>query len=301
MDKISGLSDDLLVKILSFLPTKVAVSTSVLSKRWEYLWMWLPKLEFVGRHCTLSECENIRCFLDRNLPLHRAPAIESFRLNLDNSRFKPEDIKLWVLVAISRNLRELEISYYAYPSKPNILPRSLYTCKSLMTLKLDGDILLDVPRMVCMSSLKTLQLRVVKYLNGESLPQLLSICPVLEDLVLDFEGVDNMGMITIVVPSLLSLSIRIPYDGFINGLVVNTPSLKYFKFEDHNDETHSCLIENMPKLEEAYVDVLLPDIECLMGSISSVKRLTLSSEVNQCPVIYQLQIFSLVYVYMILY
>lgn len=33
MDRISGLSDELLVKILLFLPTKLAISTSILSKR----------------------------------------------------------------------------------------------------------------------------------------------------------------------------------------------------------------------------------------------------------------------------
>ncbi|KAF2590229.1 hypothetical protein F2Q70_00041837 [Brassica cretica] len=46
MDRISGLSDELLVKILSFLPTEDAVSTSVLSKQWRFLWMRLPKLEY---------------------------------------------------------------------------------------------------------------------------------------------------------------------------------------------------------------------------------------------------------------
>ncbi|XP_020883459.1 FBD-associated F-box protein At4g10400-like, partial [Arabidopsis lyrata subsp. lyrata] len=234
--------------------------------------MWLPKLEFIGRDCSLSECENIRYFLERNL------AIESFRLNLAHSPFKPEDVKLWVLVAISHYLRELDILYHAYPDKPNILPRSLYTSKSLVTLNLEGKILLDVPRMVSMSSLTTLQLREVIYFDGESLGRLLSICPILKDLLLDFSDTHNMGMITVIVPYLQSLSIYIPYDGLIDGLKVDTPSLKYFKIENYNDENHSCLIEDMPKLEEAYVDVFLPDLESLIGSILSIKRLTIASE-----------------------
>uniref|UniRef100_A0A0D3E214 Uncharacterized protein n=1 Tax=Brassica oleracea var. oleracea TaxID=109376 RepID=A0A0D3E214_BRAOL len=39
VDRISALSDDLLVKIPTCLPTRVAASTTVLSKRWECLWM----------------------------------------------------------------------------------------------------------------------------------------------------------------------------------------------------------------------------------------------------------------------
>lgn len=137
VDQISGLSDDLLVKILSYLPTKDAVSTSILSRRWEWLWMWLPKLNYSCRGYP-CECKSLRCFLDLNLPLHRAPVIESFHLHFC-SGIKPEDIKLWLVIALSRNLRHLKIRYESYnhgSGKPNLLPSSLYTCKSLVTLKL---------------------------------------------------------------------------------------------------------------------------------------------------------------------
>lgn len=151
MDKISGLPDDLLVKILSFLPTKIAVSTSILSKQWQFLWMLLPKLEYSTRYYSESECKKLRCFLDRNLPLHRAPVLESFRLKFLYPGFKPEDIRLWVLAVVSRCVRELKISYLS--NKTDILPSSLYTCKSLVTLKLKGPIIVDVPLMACLPCL----------------------------------------------------------------------------------------------------------------------------------------------------
>ncbi|KAL1203989.1 FBD-associated F-box protein [Cardamine amara subsp. amara] len=280
MDIISGLTDDLLLKVLSFLPTKVAVSTSILSKRWECLWMWLTKLDYKSRYCSQSQCQSLRCFLDRNLPLHRAPVIESFRLDFAYAHLRPEDIKLWLVIAVSRYLRELEISNFSYSLHgnltPNILPNSLYICKSLVTLKLDGDIVVDVPRMVCLPSLKTLELRQMKHLDGESLRRLLSICPNLEDLWVDFRDSSTfMGMITIIVPSLQSLSLRIPNEGYLYGLVISTPSLKYLKLEDYSEKNHSRLIENMPKLEDAYVDVRFLDMKNLIRSITSVKRLTL--------------------------
>ncbi|CAN7061367.1 unnamed protein product, partial [Brassica oleracea var. botrytis] len=215
-------------------PTKVAVSTSILSKRWEYLWMWLPKLEYGHRDCSEFKCEKLRCFLDRNLPLHRAPDIQSFRLELCNSRFKPESINTWVVVALSHCLRELDISYESYPEKPDILPSNLYTCKSLVVLQLEGDILLDVPRMVSLPSLKTLMLQ-------------------------------------------RRLTLYIPYNHELYEYVIGTPSLKYFELVDYIDNDHDGLIENMPYLIEAYVDCCCPDIYSLMGSNTSVKRLTICS------------------------
>ena len=44
--EMGDLPDDLLVDILSFLPYREVVATSLLSKRWKSLWRYLPKLEF---------------------------------------------------------------------------------------------------------------------------------------------------------------------------------------------------------------------------------------------------------------
>ncbi|CDY64738.1 BnaCnng44720D [Brassica napus] len=183
MNRINGLSDDLLVKILSFLPTKVAISTSIFP---------------------------LRRFLDRSMPLHKASVIESFRLDLAFAGCKPEDIKLWIFIAL---------------------------------------------------------------LDGESFRKILSICPVLENLLVKlYGGYVNMGMINVSIPSLLRLSLQIPYDGLLDGLVIDTPSLKYLKLEDYDKEyLPSCLIEDLPQLEEAYLDVNYRDVERLIGSITSLE------------------------------
>uniref|UniRef100_A0A1J3HXT2 Putative FBD-associated F-box protein n=1 Tax=Noccaea caerulescens TaxID=107243 RepID=A0A1J3HXT2_NOCCA len=218
--RISDLSDDLLIKILSFLPTKVAVSTSILSKQWQFLWMWLPKLEYDDSDIAkpLSSWLRYEEFIDKKLPLHRAPVLETLLLSFVRNRLsQPEKIKLWVEIAVSRFVREVSVGYFNSNEELFLsLPSSLYAaCDSLMALKLEGkNILVDVPpRTVYLPCLKTLQLRCVTYANEASLPLLLSHCPVLEDLFIERDDEDdNVGVIVVNVPSLQRLSLEIDGD-----------------------------------------------------------------------------------------
>ncbi|XP_024014618.1 FBD-associated F-box protein At5g38590 isoform X2 [Eutrema salsugineum] len=275
MDRISGLPDELLEKILSFVPTQVAVSTSILSKRWKFLWMSLPKLEYDDT-CNRYPESALEEFIDKNLPLHRAPVIESLSLHFGgDSNVEPEDIKRWVEIAVSRNVRELDISY-SHSEKEIIFPSSFYTCKSLVVLKLRYVTLMDVPSTACLPSLKTLKLESVTHPNQESLQQLLSVCPVLEELSMHFDG-DHDGVFTVIVPSLQRLSLYIAHDLFLEGYEIETPSLKYLKLDDQNIMEHESDITNMPKLNEAYVDLVSHDLKSVIGTVTSVKRLTICS------------------------
>ncbi|XP_019090807.1 PREDICTED: putative FBD-associated F-box protein At5g56410 [Camelina sativa] len=303
MDKIN--TDDLLVKILSFLPTKVAVTTSILSKRWKFLWMRVPKLEYDDSET--KRLRRLRSFIKRNLPLHSFPVLESLRLKFTTLPFQPEDIEQWVEVAVSLCVRELSIEYFSH-YKAATLPDCLYTCKSLETLKLDDEVFVVVPNKVCLPSLKNLQLGGVRYCLDEdvqlldvshtvcfpslkslhlkeviffdkrSLRLLLANCPDLEELVLKLDEYDNMGLeaVPIILQSLKSLSISLDHIEDFPPYVVEivAPSLKYIKLVDHCCN-NSFLIKNMPKLEEAYVYANIFECEKFLGSFTSVKRLNL--------------------------
>ncbi|VYS68628.1 unnamed protein product [Arabidopsis thaliana] len=272
MDNINGLPDDWLLKILSFVPTYVAVSTCVLSKRWEFIWMWLPNLEFKS---VWNPWPGIVDFINKKLPIHRAPVIERLCIHItSNAHIKPEYIKRWIEIAVSHYVRELQIDYY---SKTEILfPSSLFTWESLVTLKLNPVTLKDVPSRVCLPSLKTLQLEAESFfIDGKYLQQLLSGCPVLEDLSLRFCCNDNLREFIVIIPSLQSLSLFLFGNSNLNRYEIDTPSLKYLKLEDWNDPEHYSWT-NMPKLREAYVDVESSNhLKTLIGSITSVKRLTI--------------------------
>lgn len=235
--------------------------------------MWLPKLEFSS---LCHRNHGLRDFIIKKLPLHRAPVIESLCLDMCTN-IKPEDMRRWIEIAVFRHLRELLI-YYDLQNE-NIFPSSLFTCKSFVILKLKWMALVDIPSMVCLPSLKTLELESVKFVHEEILQELLYICPVLEDLSVYFHNDDNVKEFTIIVPSLLSLSLFIPHGWVLDGYEIDTPSLNYLKLEDWSDLNHYALIKNMPKLREAYVDVKYFPLKSVIESFTSVKQLTICSEV----------------------
>ena len=76
---LSDLPDVVIIKVISSLPTKDAIRTSILSKRWEYLWTSIPSLEFIADDSDRSLFVNI---VDRALFLRGPSDIEKFHLNI---------------------------------------------------------------------------------------------------------------------------------------------------------------------------------------------------------------------------
>jgi len=267
----------------------------------------VPKLEYdEDRDTKPSNRRRFRRFIRRTLPLHRVPVLESLPLKFSTLPFQPEDIKLCVEAAVSHCVRELFIDYYPHPYKFATLPFCVYTCKSLETLALSYAILMVVSRMACLPSLKNLLLQGVRYVDesfqllDEShtvcfpslkslhlkevissderyLRSLLANCPVLEELVMELDEYDTLGAVHIIVPSLKSLSLDIDCDRSSNVVEIVAPSLEYIKLNDHSD--NKFLIENMPKLEEAYIDANIFEYEKFLGAFTSVKRLRASPSI----------------------
>ncbi|KFK33615.1 hypothetical protein AALP_AA5G036900 [Arabis alpina] len=238
-DRISHLPEALLVHILSMLSTKDVVATSALSKQWKSLWKIVPKI-------------------------------------------KLELIGMSIGIAYARHLRELvldvrsEIGNFTFPS-------SLYNCKTLETLILRNWVLLDVPSPVCLKSLRTLHLDDVNYKDDASVVNLLSGCPNLENLVVYRGDQQDVKLFIIAVPSLQRLTI---YDGYnwygvpdedIGGYVINAPCLKYLKIQGFLG-LQFRLIENALELVDAdIINVSITIDQKLLESLTSVKRLSLTS------------------------
>ncbi|CAH2078861.1 unnamed protein product, partial [Thlaspi arvense] len=257
------LHDDLLLKILSYLPTNEVPITSVLSKRWHCLWMLFPKLEYCCRNHT-NGFESFPQFVSTSLLLHSAPVLESLHLTL-HDMCPVTDIESCLEIASKRNLHELKMGFLKSLLS---LPRRL--CETLVVMHLDG-VVLDVTLVPSsFKSLKTLHLLCMTYKgnNNKSFKRLLSKCPVLEDLLIECN--EGSQTFTVAVPSLQRLSI---INSWSECFRLKTPSLKHLKIERF--VMLSCYIENMPHIVTADVEVERINLRELPGSLTSVERLSL--------------------------
>lgn len=288
MDKISHLPEALLLQILSLLPTKDVVATSVLTKRWKHMWKTVPKLTF-DYHLNQSQNETFSENVCRLLLSHRSSILESLSLRFSLDSCDGMDIGMWIGIAYARHVRELILDVEAEKRYSNFtFPKCFYNCETLESLIIKTWILIDIPSQVCLKSLKKLHLYYVDYKDDESVVNLLSGCPNLQELVIH-RNLQVVRVFTIEVPSLQRLEI---YDWsyrheMVGSYVVNTPSLKYLKIKGFHRLRFS-LVEIAPELVEANVIDLSEVIidKKLMRSLASVKRLSLAlspSEMTTFP------------------
>nr|KJB13619.1 hypothetical protein B456_002G085000 [Gossypium raimondii] len=184
VDRISDLPDSILTYILSFLSTKEAVGTSILSSRWRYIFTLVPNLHF-----DLSFIS----FFDKPLSLHET-SLDRFHLKCGEMVHGPR-VYSWISTAVRRGVKHLDISI-----SPDQFtsPGIMFTCRSLTTLKLDFTCsVLDVPRGVPFPNLKTLHLKSVEFLSDDTTKCLLSSCNNLEDLVIAHCNIENLFNFTI--------------------------------------------------------------------------------------------------------
>jgi hypothetical protein len=121
-DRLSDLPDDLLLHLLSFLPSRHAVQTTVLSKRWSGLWRSVRCIDVEidvdhGRHYGHSyskeKWQKAEDFVSNLLMLHDAPSVDAFRIYIgSNHKDLAPTINGWVCGAIKHyRPPDIEIAY----------------------------------------------------------------------------------------------------------------------------------------------------------------------------------------------
>ncbi|KAI8566607.1 hypothetical protein RHMOL_Rhmol02G0053900 [Rhododendron molle] len=308
-DRISNLPKDIMVCILSLLPTKYAVATSILSTKWKRMWTSITDLdiEFLDSKGHGSRCEkNFIKFFHHVLLSLDGSNLDGFRVSCKgvSPYFKASHVKSWVMTAVSCNVRQLGI-YIPPLLASRWLPDDLFTCQTLVVLKLGYCFFLPVPSLVRLQNLKTLLLHSAVFRDGDSAYRLISGCPVLEDLSLIKCGGRGFRLLKISAPLLKRLVISYPlpecyrphdvlYDVSSDEYKIEliTPSLVSFKYsglvaEGYGIDTLSSLVKARLHFELCGEDTLMTSetqdadtfgtpITKLLQGISNVQTLRIS-------------------------
>ncbi|PWA63039.1 FBD-like protein [Artemisia annua] len=219
VDMLSNLPRDLLSHILSLMPAKFAMQTSILSKNWRYIWKLVTNLDFSDLDIIDLDTKSIHAlncfyeFVDRVLEHHKASQVNILRLRFPCGWFPHSCVSKWISDAVRLNVSELDIPIF--PRGLVELPFDLFTLKSLKLLKLyvDGfrfDVdALKFPSSVNLPSLKTLDI----YSFGKppvNAFKLIHGCPLLENLSLTVSWCSDEQEFVFNIPTLKRLKLDTP-------------------------------------------------------------------------------------------
>ncbi|EOA25263.1 hypothetical protein CARUB_v10018578mg [Capsella rubella] len=250
MGRISSLPDELLCHILSFLTTKEAALTSVLSKRWRHLLAFVPCLDIEDSAFALRRPEIIQSFMDfvdRVLALQGKSPIKKCSLSC-YSAVDLDRVDRWIHNVLKRGVSDLNLLILD-PEKDDYyrLSPKAFQSSTLVNLKLCTGIDIDwLAGSIFLPMLKTLVLDTACVTNIEIL---LHDLPALEELLLACVIWDD-GDVTVSSASLKSLAIG---DSEVLGsLSLDTPSLTYFEYTTRDVELDYPLV-NMKNLSTARI------------------------------------------------
>ncbi|XP_040945321.1 F-box/LRR-repeat protein At4g14103 [Gossypium hirsutum] len=258
-DRISNFPDHIRCHILSFLPIKEAVRTSIISTKWRYLFASISTVVFdTYLLCGLTHRNvgSFKNFVDRLLKFPGQLSLDCFRLRADeiaswNDGDHDFDVSGWICGAVCRGVKEIDLYLDNFC---HTLPALLFTCHSLLTLTLTAkdSKIIEVPSEVCLRNLKTLCIT-NSVLVGDSLNRLISNCHVLEDLAFDECSVADAREVNIQIPSLKSLVLDFFFPAGDSNyvVVINAPNLVYFRYDSVRVEGYS--LSNMKSLEKAEI------------------------------------------------
>ncbi|KAG5521281.1 hypothetical protein RHGRI_033736 [Rhododendron griersonianum] len=250
-DIISHLPGNVLDKILMCLPIQDAVRTSLLSRKWRYVWVKLPQLvfdEMFYRDLKKTTHAKLLMIIYQVMFLHRGSIIK-FALTLAGLKSCSE-IDQWILHVSNYGIQDLTIHIWKGDSYK--LPSSLYSCLQLKHLDLHSCMLKPPPGFQGFTRLLSLRLSNIVIAD---LSSLISRCPVLEQLTLySYTSLDSLEVIG---PNLKSVhceghirSIR-----FTNTSHITNISL-YLEVTPNGEEICSSvmLLDSIPVIEFLELD-----------------------------------------------
>ncbi|XP_057458374.1 F-box/LRR-repeat protein At4g14103-like isoform X2 [Lotus japonicus] len=293
-DMISNLPDSLLHYILSLVPTKDAIRTSILAKRWKYLWTCLSVFDFEKDRSFICMKEDQRqkslyCLLDQvHRLLYHSNCVKKLRVNYFGVAIDADRVNSLISAAVKHKIEELKL--YILLKAQFVLPHCLSAFESLNKLVLELGCALNVPSGIHFPGLKRLKLSCVNFANEKSVQHLFSGCPVLQKLTLFNCNWWNIKQVGITIPTLKTLTIfcdRSDREDLLNSKVkIEAVNLLYLSCSTYL--IVDFVLVNLASVVDAYIDVgccypLCPQISGprafkLLSGLGSIKSLRLSTD-----------------------
>lgn len=279
-DLISDLPQSIIESILTRLPIRDAVRTSILSSKWRYKWASITQLVFDEKCAAVYNDQEVDEkslveFITRALFLHEGP-IHKFQLSASYLQSCP-DIDQWLLFLSRADIKELilelgEGDWYRVPA-------CLFRCKRLTRLELFRCELDPPPGFKGFQCLKNLTLHQVS-VYADVIENLISSCSLLENLSLSY--FDSLSL-NINAPNLKYLFLE---GEFRDINLENTPLLAAMSVAMYmNDD----FVENYEQSSSCNFDKFLggvPRLESLNGHIYFTKYLSIGYDLGKLAITY---------------
>ncbi|KAM0059236.1 putative F-box domain, leucine-rich repeat domain superfamily, F-box-like domain superfamily [Helianthus debilis subsp. tardiflorus] len=302
-DRLSSLPDDLIHKILAFLPIKDAMETSVLSSRWRFIWTSMPYLNLSSEDFyTLSKFSK---FVTHVLS-RRNNLTEVYSLKLTfRGKASQVFVKRILNYAFSHNVQQLNVVWLDV-NIDMTFPLSLFSSKSLNSLTMHVVERCHLMKTCLMSTwelptLTTLDLHSVTLCVDEADKRIgiFSKCANLKNLTLKEFATTGSDGLSIFHPRLANLTLE--SDNFVKVVnvvapqlenltirycraehVISSPHLASFLYEGYYPLNLST--DGFHSLEKADICIsgsqeeYAHQIVCLLQHLQSAKFLTLNLE-----------------------
>ncbi|RAL42446.1 hypothetical protein DM860_016733 [Cuscuta australis] len=235
--KLNDLDKDVLSHILSFLTLEQAIQTSILCKRWQYIWVPHPVLKLKQKRAQSSY--GFLKFVQKIMTLRGSSKLVKFKLKtqLDSS----STIEYLISAAGKCDVEECGLHLKRKMKDLIFFPYALHTSTTLtyLEIKMTYQVRLIIHPSICLlPNLKTLKLRRVTFFEEQPTQNLFYGCLALEELRLEhclWEGVTTM---TIPSSNLHTLFIEEPLCDFscdpkiADKFVIGGDSLRDFQYRD---------------------------------------------------------------------
>jgi hypothetical protein len=130
-DRLSDLSDCLLLCILSFLNAKQAVQTCILSTRWKNLWKHLSNLSLHSSY--FDSMDGFTEFIAQILSVHdHSATLYSLKFYSDGM-VQPDLLQRILKHVVSHNVQRLQLNFRYYIES---IPSCIFSCYTLTSLRL---------------------------------------------------------------------------------------------------------------------------------------------------------------------